>query len=719
MIRYSAAVLFASLLLLTTDRVAAQEPDLAGEKPLVSIRATGVQALVRAWPNTKLGKLMADEDVIDAAAAVVLHTHSQLRRQHEVRQSFTQLSVLDDMRPHEIAMLYGNEGDNDLRRLLRYPLEQVTRAEITIALADIRQFDTPSFLTYLSCAPRYEGRWTQDFEQQVQHYRNSGLFEEVKGTKIDGFPAYAFHAPKSVTGDEYMNHRRYAHWMMHMPGTFMNGNGTPTTPSADATKQDDAAVSLVLDLQSYVEMFQREGMGIPSSFAALGFDGLQSFKWSGRFRGELIEDRIDVKLNGTPSGLIAAVLTGTGKLPAQALPNGAIAQLRSAVNMKALAELLPLFAREVQLPGELVDAFLKACDGGIAIGCCAPAPGGVIPRIYLSLSIADETALAGLFKQFLTDNLSTKKVNYSGIECTVLKIPDMPNGIQPAFCRVNGTLHIAESALSLRAFLKVQDEDTVAMDVEDAPVPSSAGQLLPTFDWRFDEAELYKCFYEDWLPLYELTGMANCSPIRRKDMPEPDVVEMYCGKSRGVLRKDGDNYSIVVLGALGGPELAALAMTWGPMLASEMNDHPTELLTRYLATRKLDTVHVAVATFQEREKRLPKDLAELFTAQELAADALLLPADELAEPVMLPDGRTVKSSFRYFQKPVEFATNSGNDGPTILIEIRPRPYNRIIMTTSGAVPEVYGPGTDSETPINQFGKGGSGALSAPAGHNHK
>ena len=80
--------------------------------------------------------------------------------------------------------------------------------------------------------------------------------------------------------------------------------------------------------------------------------------------------------------------------------------------------------------------------------------------------------------QYLADSLPTKRVRYSGIECTVLKIPDMPNGIQPAFCRVDGMLHLAESALSLRALLKVQDKVTVAMDVGDAPLPLVAGDVL-------------------------------------------------------------------------------------------------------------------------------------------------------------------------------------------------------------------------------------------------
>tara|TARA_R110002096_G_scaffold17148_6_gene59189 strand:- start:1498 stop:3690 length:2193 start_codon:yes stop_codon:yes gene_type:complete len=728
--RYTAPVLLASLALLSPNRLTAQEPAAPetaaemGSQPLVRIRATGVQELVKAWPSTKIGKLMADEDVVDAATTVLASTKNYLHRQRAVRDSFTQLSLLDDMEPWEVANLYGN-GDDDLQNLLRYPAEQVTRAELTVRLPNGVRTSQPSFVTSLSCAPRYEGRWTQAFEKDAEKFRASALFEEIQGSKIDGFPAYAFQAPKSVTGDAFADNQQYARWMLHMPGTFVYGNGQTKTA---VTKPDDsqrAEVSMELDLDAYVAMFQRMGMGIPPSFAVLGFDNLKTLKWSGRFRGELIEDRLDLELTDTPSGLVAALLTGTAKLPAQALPKGAIAQLRSSVNTQAIATLLPILADGSDLPEELVNECVKAFDGGIAISCCAPAPGGVIPRIFVSLGIADETALDGLLKQFLTDNLPTKQVKYGGVACTVIKVPDMPNGIQPAFCRVNGTLHIAESALSLRAFLKVQGEDTVAMDVEDAPEAGGAGDLVSTFDWRFDEVQLYKCFYQDWLPLYELTGMANDSPVRRKDMPEPDVVEMYCGKSRGVLRKDGNKFSIVMLGALGGPELAALAMTWGPMIAGQMRDYQTDNLTIRLARHKLDTVHEAVVAFHKREKRMPKDLAELFTAQKLNDDALLLPGDDLAEEFAMPDGRKLKSSFRYFAKPVTFASQNGDGGDTILIEIRTRPYNRLSMTSMGVVPDAYGP--DSQKPIDQFGKGGSGTSSAgestgrasTGGHNHK
>ncbi len=723
MIRSSTAVLAASLALLVAAPLATQEPKAqarqpnaadtqakAGGKRLVSIRADAVQELRQLWPNTRLGKLLADEDVVDAATKTLNYTKNHLVRQAAVLQAFTEHDMLDGMDSWEIASLY-TSGNGDVWQMFRFPIEEVQHAEMTIATPPEAKFMQPTFVTSLWCGPRYEGRWTQAFEQEAKHMRDSPIFKEVIGTKIDGFPAYAFTPPESFQDNDYFNASSVSRWMLHMPGRFVYGTGNTqdlAIPSEQPAKQTPE-ISMELHFENYLAMFNRMagGMGAPAplELALLGIDSLKTLKWSGQFVGELIQDELSVDFHNDPTGVAGVLLAGKAKLPAQALPKGAIAQLRAAINMDRLLELLVTVTNDFELPKDLTTQLARAFDGGLALSCCAPAPGGVIPRLYASCTVKDEKALDAVLAQYVTENLPTKKVTYSGVECTVLKIPDMPNGIQPAFCRVNGTLHIAESALSLRAFLKAQDGTTVAMDVGDAPLPKVAGEVLSSFDWRFDEVQLYKCFYQDWLPLYELTGMANAAPITRKDMPEPEVIELYCGKSRGIMHKQGTRYTISILGALGGPESAAIAMVWAPMLCSNLNDYQTDQLAHRIACHKLEPVHDALQAFKKREQRMPKDLAELFTAQKLADDALLLPADDLAESIQLADGKTVKSSFRYFAKPVEFLTMNGEQDPTILIEIRTHSYNRVTMTTKGKVPEAYG--SDNQKPIDQFGKGGS------------
>lgn len=736
MTRSTPLILATILALLAASRTAAQggqpgtapetqtSPDAKAATPLVTIRAEGVQDLLKAWPSSRLGKLLADEDCVAAATAVRNYTARNIARQRAVIASFTSSDMLTDLEPWEYANLY-TAGETDIWQMFRFPVAEVTRAEMLIAITEGgTAFAAPNFVTALSCSPRYEGRWTQAFEQEATSRRNSPLYKELVGTKIDGFPAYGFQAPEVSDENNYLDPNALTKWMLHMPGTFVYGSGeayslakTASTPSGNV-----AEIAMDLDLQAYVAMFQRAMggmvMGMPEEFRLLGLDGLKTMQWRGQFVGDRIQDEFSFELTDTPKGMIGALLTGTAELPAQALPDGALAQVRTAINLKMLADVIPVLTDDIEVPEEVVNEVVKAFDGGIALSCCAPAPGGVIPRIYATLGIADEAALTGLFEQFLTDKLPTTKVKYSGIDCTVLKIPDLPNGIQPAFCRVGGKLHIAESALSLRAFLKAQEDDVVAMEIDDAPMPQGNGEAISSFDLRFDEAALYDSFYTHWLPLYELAFGVHGGPVSRKDLPEPEVVAEYVGKTRGVLRKSGNRYTLSMLGALGGPETAALLMTWGPMICPNMNDYQTEQLAQRLARQKLSKVQVAIEAFEKREQRRPKDLAELFTAQKLADDALLMPMDDMAEEFVLPDGRKLQSSYRYFPQPVTFVTGTGDDEPTVMIEIRTHNYGRATLTTKGSTPEAYG--NDSDKPIDQFGKESPAReSSAPAGHNHK
>ena len=97
-------------------------------------------------------------------------------------------------------------------------------------------------------------------------------------------------------------------------------------------------------------------------------------------------------------------------------------------------------------------------------------------------------------------------------------------------------------------------------------------------------------------------------------------------------------------------------------------------------------------------------------------DALLLPADDLAEEVRLPDGRVVRSSFRYFADGVPMPEGAqsqflevfggGDDDdapPAVLVEIRPHMFHRAMLRTDGVVPDMYG-SFGARAPIEAFGK---------------
>jgi hypothetical protein len=176
------------------------------------------------------------------------------------------------------------------------------------------------------------------------------------------------------------------------------------------------------------------------------------------------------------------------------------------------------------------------------------------------------------------------------------------------------------------------------------------------------------------------------------------------GKSRGVLRRDGNRYTVQQLGRLGGLELAALAMTWGPLLSSLYHDDSVvERLELDFARHQLQAAWTAFDAFQKANQRLPKDLTELFVAQQLPADALLLPGDPDAEPVPMPAGdpRAPRSSYRYFATPATAAIE-GTDTRLILIGVAPRRYNRPMLAADGSLPNVWG--DVSQWPIARFGK---------------
>lgn len=673
-------------------------------KPLrvVSIRATGVQTLVEQWPNTRIGRLMADADVAEARDLVLGSVDSHLTRRQAVLQRFLHSDLTEGMQPYEFSFIY-TSGHGDLWQMFRFPIAQTKSAEFEVLAPRPGMTMDTRFVTRLSCSPRYEGKWTQAFEEEARSLRQSKFYSEAKDAKIDGFPAYHFNATEAETADQYVSAASMRRWMLHMPGSFVYGAGdNPAYRADNQTASDTPEIAMEIEFANLVKTRGGFGAG-QSEMTILGLDTVKSLKWSGTFAGDLIQDEFAIDLNSDPSGLIGAIITGTAELPPQALPKGAIAQIRTALNLELLAKLAPTIPNGADLPEGLIEDITKAFDGGIALSCCSPPMGGVIPRIYLTANVADQAALDRLFDRFLTDDVPTKKVKLSGVECTTLRIQGVPNGIQPAFCVHDGKLHFAESGRSLRSFLKLQGKDAVAMDIGDAPLPADDGEVLSSVDLRFDESQLYESFHKHWLPLWELSGMARGATVRRRHMPEPDVVAEYLGQTRGVLRKQGSRYALTMLGTLGGPELAAALMTWGPMLSQDaLHNYKIDLLARRIAIMQLESAHEAIGKFVKREKRRPKNLAELFSSQKLDDGALLLPGDDMAETIELANGRTVKSSFRYYEPGAKFETMTGDDEPMMFIEIRQHTYNRLVMTKGGKVPEAYGP--DSNKPIDQFGK---------------
>lgn len=545
------------------------------------------------------------------------------------------------------------------------------------------------------------------FEHLRARLENNPRWQRDDVVRLDGGPISAYRAVPSEPNGELSPYEYRGNWLAHLPGLFLCGDETPdqcgTLQPATAPRTD---IAMTMHMAGYLKMFQQQGGAVPAEFAALGFDTLKTLEWRVSLLGEHVLDEQTVELDGKPRALIAALLQGTAKLPAQALPGEALFQLRCAIEPKPLWASIPgLFGDQDQIPAQIQKELEAAFTGGLALGVTAPAKGGVIPRLFVSAELADPTAVARLLALVPADQ--RKEVTYEGVVCTVMTLGGLPPALQPTACVRNGVLHVAESPRSMRTFLQTQKAGGEAMEIGDTPLPEGPGEVMPSLDLRFDAAAMYRAFYELWLPLYELQ-VAATNPtgarISRDEMPEPATIEALLGKGRGILRHEGERYTLQQRSSLGGVELAALAMTLGPMLLAEMsNGSQTNNLLNQIGEKKLEAAWTVLSSFHDKNGRWPANLGELFQDRRLPIDALYMAGDELAELVVLPAGdtRTIRSSFRYFPETVE--VNSGGQQHTLLlVSILPAPYRRAVLADNGQQPMMWG--TASSQPIDAFGK---------------
>jgi hypothetical protein len=678
---------------------------------LVRAVAEHVPQILAGLPQSAIGKLLKAPEVADAWDV-------GLRRQRErADRAAALLTAVHsrelELEPWIVSNLGTLESMNAVRQI---ELGELQRFEIAAVLGEEGE-PLPTSVVLMQCSPRAEGRWTRVFEERAQRLAQSKFWQSEPDAKFAGYPTHVFQV-KGRGEDEDPDLVDSRMWLLHLPGLFAFGGGTPDRCGAlgDAVAATEGSILGEMNLEAYVAMFSAMGQ-VPPEFEALGFSDLQALRWRWRFQGALVLDEFEVELSGEPRGMVGALLAGKAELPAQPLPDGALAQVRAGFDLKLLLQSLRNASDDVaMLLQKFEEPVTAAFTGGIAFGVTAPARGGVIPRLYLSLGIADDKALDQLLGMLLAPTaegsdegsapIATKKATFEGTECTLLKVTGMPAAIQPAFCRLDGVLHIAESGPSLRAFLAARKKGGEAMDIGDAPLPAGAGEVLPTFDMRGDEQALYRTFHAAWLPLLKLIpdGGELAPLLTAAEMPEPDAVVPLLGKSRGVLRKDGNVFRLQQLGPLGGVETAAMAMTWGPFLSGIFHrDWIEDQLHDAIATAQLQAIWPVLEAFEAANQRRPANLGELFVSSKLAADALLLPGDTMAEPVALPAGdtRLIKSSFRYFATPVGISSG-GDDLEALLVAIRPQRYGRPVLTTTGTVPQIWG--EDSNKAIDQFGK---------------
>ncbi len=700
--------LLCSLVLTPWLLAQSSSPSFAPKAAMIRVRADEVGKLLEQLPKTTAGKLLANPEVASAFAAGLRSYRDAANRGAAVLAAVRASDM--ELDPWMASNLAAGDAWAAIRTVELADMQRIELCAVGLDAEQASRFNPMATVGLVTCHPRAEGKWTAIFERIAQQFAKSKQWHPAADVKFGGFPVHAFQLAKGgdanvqILGDS----GERSIWMLHLPGTFAFGDHAPET-TATPTPSAPSAGPLVLgemDLEAYMAVMSPLLGQVPREFTALGFDGLKMLRWRARFLGASVLEEWEVQLNSAPKGLVGALLAGKAVLPAQPLPDGALAQIRCGLDVAVLRKCLDDLGASTELPAELLDLAAKALTGGVALGASAPATGGVIPRLYLSLGIADAKALDTLLDKALPGDGARKKVTYEGVECSVLTLPGLPAAVQPTFCRLDGVLHVAESALSMRAFLKARAKGGDAIDVSALPEPPGEGEVLPTFDVRCDEQALYATYHKVWLPLVKLIPFGDqMKPLlTADDMPSPDAVVPLLGKSRGVLRRQDKTYRLQQLGALGGVEMAALAMTWGPIVSSTFHrDYTTDTLRSELARHQLDRVWPALEAFQKANKRWPNDLGELFVAAKLPADALLLPGDDRAEAVAMPagDGRVVKSSFRYWRNGVKVDVQ-GNEKTILLIEITPHPWRRAMLADDGQTPDTYG--AESSKPIDEFGK---------------
>lgn len=651
--------------------------------------AADVPQLLAELHKSRLGALLADEEVGAAAAKALRDLRERARDCDLVRQAVDARGL--DLDPWLVSQLPEVAAWGALSRL---DVDDLQRFELRTCRFDRPEHPGSTFLL-LRCRPRAEGRWTALMDDVARSLDAGKFWKARPDGKFAGVPAHRFTAVGGDADNAALApdvELETEFWLLHLPGLFAFGSGTPEACGSlgDGPPTADVGAGMEVDVTTPLG-------------DAPGFEGVQWLRWQLRFVGAHLLDEVALEFAERPNDLFEAILAGTAPAPVQPLPAPALAQLRCSIDLAKAAAALAAMPGAA-LPPELTAALTKAFTGGVTLGVAAPLRGGVLPRVFVSLAIADDAALDAL----LAEVPATRRVRplvVDGVPCSVLTVPDAPSGIQPTWCRLDGALHVAESAASMRAWLAARKAGGEALPLGDLPAVETAGDVVPHFELRCDQAAAYTALHTAWWPLLKVTlagwTMAGMSaPLT--GLPDPDAIAPHLGVSRGILCRDGKVVRLRQLGPAGGVHTAALGTLY-LLLSSVQQDWVRPQLEANLGRAQLADVWTSLEQFHQQHERWPNDLTELFVAAKLPADALLLPGDDEAEPIPLPAGdpRVAKTSFRYFPAGAKVDADGG-EVRALLIAIRARSWGRALLTTDGTTPEIWG--DDGNRSIDGFGK---------------
>lgn len=641
-------------------------------------------ALLAGTAGTPLGKLFAEPDVAAALAAMLAERDRRVAAELAIGDELIALEPHALGRTELIARALDVAGWRSLKSLAR--------------LAQIDPNDGERWRTHdvllIEPADGHEAALVTAFDAAFKDLQ-ARVGGDAKGEQtIDGHAAVVL--PDNADAAEF-SAQRNGTWYLHLPGQLALGTGKPAERGAcSAVTAPAPGVTIAAAVQTFLG-FSEPNDEVSAAMQAMGLDHCTQIGWALHQTGALVQTEVTAALDGKPGGILGALLDGMAPSVDQPLPANGLLQVRCAFDVGALLaaidQLLALNQGPTLRQLGLDEDLRKAWTGGVALGLTAPAPGGLVPRMFLSLGVADEPALGRVLDRLCQmAGVATKPITLESVPCTQLDLPDAPPAIKVCYTVRDGVLHVAESGLSLRALLKAgKDGAPRALDVGDAPRPTGKGAMVPSFDLRFDAGAIYRALDEIWIPLLEkAAGMDDeWRPLVKRDqMPDADTVVPHLGKGRGVLRRDAKQLAIAMSGTLGGPEVTALMASFPTALSGQFARNAAwqqrEMITR-IATAKINTIYTAIHAFEQRTGKRPRTLGELVPSGDLKdVRWLSMPGDGPSEPV-LQDGKEIgRSSFRYFPDGVK-VTPDDTEVTAILISLAPGYQRRLVIDEHGSL----------------------------------
>ncbi len=503
-------------------------------------------------------------------------------------------------------------------------------------------------------------------------------------------------------------------WLLGTEDFFAAGSMAPQTGGRlEARENGPPRVEMRVDIGQYLRMitvFEDDDETVSTVLEALGLDKVATLTLCWSVEDGQIREDVSVGLKAEPGGLLGALLRGMAPLPPQPLPDGALLQVRTAFDVEALTRsvdaLLTVAELDTLTELELAEDIERAWTGGAALAIGCPAKGAVVPRLFASFGIVDEAALGRLLERLHQHpGLEIKERELEGAKTVQLQFEGLPQGLQPTYALVDGTIHFAESPATLRALLRAKaDGAPPALDVGDARRGDGPGVPMPGFELRFDGAAIHATLHDVWMPLASpMLAISDSKPLVPLDeMPEPDVVGPHLSRGRGVLRVADDHATLVMFGALGGPDGHAIATAFGPLLSTNFQmgwQWLLEDLRNRIANHHARAVHTALTAFEKRTGKRAASLGELVGSPELPdASVLALDGDTGAEPVIVDGKEVARSSFRYYPEGLQVEA----DGETIkarLIAVKGTGWWRVALDAEGGVHSLWG-----EEPIEAIEK---------------